>query len=209
MKTLKLNRENAKNAKNAMLLRMCVLTLACVLAVGLFAGCGKGSAEQATGDPAGQVTKRPAESATPAPAPAETFTFKKGSAEVIIGAEASAILTALGDPDGDPYESESCALEGLEITYSYPGFDLYTYKASKNAPEYITGATFWDDTMETAEGLYIGAPRSKVESLYGVSTGDKTNITVEKGKCAILIVMENDAVKSIVYNYPAENIVGG
>ena len=118
-------------------------------------------------------------------------------------------MTALGEPDSEPYESESCALEGLEITYSYPGFDLYTYEASATATEYITGATFWDDTMETGEGLYIGAPMSKVESLYGVTVGDSLNITVEKGHCSLVIIPESGVVKIITYNYPADYIVGG
>ena len=202
MKTLKTDIENKTNAR--VFKRLIAAALACVLVLSLLAGCAKKPDE-----PAENTTGKPVEKTTAAPVKVETFTFKKGSTEVVIGAEAAAILTALGPQDEEPYESESCALEGLEITYFYPGFDLYTYKASANATEYITGATFWDDTMETGEGLYIGAPAAKVAELYNVTIGDSSNVSIKKGDCELLVVLENDAVKMITYNYPAELIVGG
>ncbi|MBP5730430.1 MAG: hypothetical protein J6X19_04410 [Clostridia bacterium] len=206
MKTLKTDIENKTNTR--VFKRLIAAALACVLALCLLAGCATKPDEPGpTG--ADKTTDKPVAGPTEAPAKTETFSFKKGSTEVVIGAEAASILAALGPQDEEPYESESCALEGLEITYFYPGFDLYTYKASANATEYITGASFWDDTIETGEGLYIGAPASKVESLYGVTIGDSVNIPVKKGNCELLIVLENSAVKIITYNYPAELIVGG
>ena len=43
-----------------------------------------------------------------------------------MGADASKVVDELGEAD-DYFESESCAFEGLDKVYTYPGFKLNTY----------------------------------------------------------------------------------
>ncbi|MBO4325847.1 MAG: hypothetical protein J5950_01075 [Clostridia bacterium] len=147
-------------------------------------------------------TQTPAgNNATAAPATSGTsddngYVFKHGDVTVIMNAPAADIIAALGTPRSY-YEEPSCAFEGMDKTYSYGSFDVTTY--TEGGADYISGVVLWDDSVETPEGLYIGAKAADVTKAYGVDAAGKTNVSVTRGKSNIIILLKDDTVTSIQY----------
>ena len=89
------------------------LFLTAILAMALMmAGCGSSAdSNQQTGSQSAGETG---------------FVFTSGDTKVVMNAKAADILESLGK-ETDYFEAESCAFKGIDKTYTYPGFRLYTY----------------------------------------------------------------------------------
>ena len=93
---------------------------ALALALGLtlsLAACGGGA-------PAGGESPSPQNSAAPQAAGAYVFTTGDG-VTVSVDEDMAQVLTDLGEAQSY-FEAESCAFEGLDKTYTYPGFVITT-----------------------------------------------------------------------------------
>ena len=134
------------------------------------------------------------------------LSFKSGSAELVMNADASSALQALGEAK-NTFREESCAGLGYEITYKYPGFELVTYQKEEGQPEYIFRVLLKDDTVSTAEGVCLGDTAEKVVTTYGTGSADDAEIEVVRGNCSLDFVMDGGKVASI--EYMANDAVGG
>lgn len=184
---------------------MLALAMVCTLAA-----CGGNETEQpaATNQPAantGDVVSNGADAATEAPAeedaavaPGEAHTFTYGGTKIAMNAEAAPILEALGEPKSYT-EEESCAFEGLDKTYYFGSFYLQTYPDGDT--DYIYCLWLVDDSVETEEGIYIGASQAQVEQAYGAEWYNGKNAYVVKtGDCTLTVILANGVVSSIQYN---------
>ena len=108
---------------------------------------------------------------------------------------ANDVLDAIG---GNPSyeESTSCAFEGLDKTYGFGGYYITTYPDGDK--DYIYSAWFVDDSVTTAEGIYVGSSKAEVEAAYGISV-DGDSATLTKGNTELVIILEDDAVVEIQY----------
>ena len=122
--------------------------------------------------------------------------FMKGDVRIEIGAQAEPILKALGDPQSS-YEAPSCALDGMDVVYTYPGFEVLTYVMDGEAK--ISGVVLRDDTVETAEGVCIGPSKADVQAAYGSIEEGAASLRMTKGNCELLVILTDDAVSSIQY----------
>jgi hypothetical protein len=183
--------------KKGRLISALIMALVISLFVVLLSGCGGNNdgPSDATGKPVSDATALPG-GATTAPSQDDGYVFKKGDVTVIMKAKAADIIAALGKPTSY-YESPSCAFEGMDKTYSYPGFDVTTY--TEGGVDYISGVVFWDDSVETPEGLFIGASAADVQRIYGTEAAGKTKVELEKGSSQLLILLKDDTVTSIQY----------
>lgn len=69
---------------------------------------------------------------------------------------------------GDSYEySEaiSCAYDGMDKIYSYPGFNIYTYP--KEDKDFVLEVELTDDTYGTARGIKVGMTKADIVKAYG------------------------------------------
>lgn len=172
-----------------------------ILALSL-ASCSSGG----SGDPAklgsGQETIETtdkASEATAAKAESGRFNVVYKGTEIVINTDAKPVIDALGN-DYDYFESESCAYQGLDKTYDYKIFKIYTYPDGDR--DLISSVEFTSDVMETAEGVKIGTPEAEVDSVYG--SDYKTNGLARiysSGDTNLSIVISNGAVSGIIYNY--------
>lgn len=122
------------------------------------------------------------------------YEFTAGSTKVPMNAPAADILAALGEPQ-DKYEAESCAFQGMDRTYTYPGYTIDTYE--NNGVETILYVTFKDDTVSTTEGLSIGENIDKAKELYGEGgTDNGASIIYTKGASTLSIIYGEDGVIS-------------
>lgn len=128
------------------------------------------------------------------------FTFK--DTDVQINAEMDQILDKLGKEDSY-FESESCAFQGLDKAYTYGSVVIQTYPIDEI--DYVYSVELKDDTVETPEGVYIGASVTDVEKAYG-TPDNQTDIAYiyVQGESQLNIMFEDDMVTSIVYVSTAE-----
>ncbi len=130
-------------------------------------------------------------------APAHSFTVAGNKIEM--GADATSVLPALGEPKSKTEEA-SCAFEGLDKTYFYGSYYVTTYPNGDK--ENFFSAWFVDDSVSTEEGIYIGASKQEVENAYGADTFNGSNAyVITKGQSKLTIILKDDAVSSITYDY--------
>jgi hypothetical protein len=137
----------------------------------------------------------------PDPASGEYF-FEYNGAAITMHAEADPLLAQLGK-ESAYFEAESCAFQGLDKTYSYPGFDLMTYPV--DGKDFILSVILMDDSVTTNEGLYIGAPESEIIARLGDEyKSENGSYIYESGRSQLMIITENGAVTAIEYSAQAD-----
>ena len=123
------------------------------------------------------------------------FTYTNGSVTIEMNSDAAAVIEKLGEPL-DYFESESCAFEGLDKVYTYPGFKLNTYP--EDDKDYVLSVVFMDDTVETEEGIAIGSTKYQVTEAYGDPAKESdTSLVYEKGDTEMTIGLDGDSVSSL------------
>ena len=131
----------------------------------------------------------------------EDYYFQKGDLKIHMQDPAAPILEKLGQAKSS-YEAPSCAFDGMDVIYSYPGFDLMTYVKDGNG--IISGVVMRDDTVETIEGISIGSDKAAVEKAYGKFEEGSNSLKLIKGSCELLVILTDGAVSSIQYTPNAE-----
>ena len=185
--------------------KMISLILALVMICTLVA-CGNESAPAATEAPAnsGNVVSNNAAAEAPAEnaAAGDAYTFTYGGTKIAMNADAAPVIEALGEPKSYT-EEESCAFEGLDKTYFFGSFYLQTYPEGDK--DYVYCLWLVDDSVETEEGIYIGASQADVEKVYGAEWyNGKNAYIVKSGDCTLTVLLENGVVNSISYNAVVE-----
>ena len=164
-----------------------ILAIACLLcAILMLTACGGGKEPDDSGnggnDQSGQSSKL-------------VFVYK--DTEIAMKEDAAPIIEALGEPKSYT-EAASCAFDGLDKTYYYGSFYLYTYPDGDT--DRVNMVVLCDDTITTPEGLCIGDSKDKVESTYGADGYNGVNAYVyTAGDCTLTVIMDNDKVSSIQY----------
>lgn len=132
-------------------------------------------------------------------APAEAgFVFTYNGTDISMNAPAADILAALGEPKSQT-EEPSCAFDGMDKTYYYGSFYLQTYPMTDG--DYIYCLWMVDDSVNTAEGIYIGAPEAQVEAAYGAENYNGSNAyVVTKGDSKLTVIIDGGVVSSIQYD---------
>lgn len=127
----------------------------------------------------------------------DALVFEYNGVQVPILAEAEDVMAKLGDPVSK-YEAPSCAFGELDTTYTYQGVEIGTYQ--QDGVEYISYVLLKDDTVETPEGLYLGADLAKVQSIYGDPTSKTdTSFTYLKSNMKLVVIFDDSGVTSIEY----------
>jgi len=166
--------------------KILTILLAVLMLVSLCA-CGDDSADPTSPD-TGSV-----------PTPNENgFVFNYKGQQLRIHAEFAPILAALGEPTTYT-ESASCAFDGLDKTYYYGNLYIDTYPVGDK--DYIYDFWFADDSLQTAEGIYIGATKAQVEAAYGAECFNGANaFIITKADEALTIILKDGVVESIQYS---------
>lgn len=126
----------------------------------------------------------------------EDYYFQKGDVKIHMNEASDPILEKLGKYKSS-YEAPSCAFDGMDVVYTYPGFDLMTFVDKGKGK--VSGVVLRDDTVETVEGISIGSSAADVEKAYGKLEDGATNKKLQKGSCELLIILTDGAVSSIQY----------
>ena len=165
------------------------LVTAGMLAVSL-TGCGKSSDDQASGgsvqsglvDDAKQLTG---------------YNFSYNGTVIAPNMDMAELQTKLGDPVSY-FESESCAFQGMDKTYTYNSFVIKTYPDGDK--DYVLSVTLKDDTVSTNEGVTIGAAKQTVLDYYGEGEDTNGSLIYTNGDTKLTFLISGDKVTQIDYS---------
>jgi len=135
-------------------------------------------------------------------APAEFF-FKMGDVIIEMNQNIDHVISKVGEPLG-VFEAPSCAFDGTDRIFSYPGLQIYTYPVGDE--DFIHTIGFFDDSVRTAEGgIRLGAGLQAVIDAYGedfiVDTG---MYKFTRGLTSLEFLVDDDMVIGISYGYKIE-----
>lgn len=175
------------------------IMLSCMLSLSILAGCGSSEAPAASNaapaESQSQSSSTEIKDNTPVADPGYVYT--QDGVEVAVKALMEPITAAWGEPD-KYFESESCAFQGMDKVYTYGSVVISTYP--ENDKDYVLTIELKDDTITTAEGIYIGSSKADVTATYGVAT-QETDVALvyDKGDCQLTFFFEDDCVTNITY----------
>lgn len=130
---------------------------------------------------------------------AETgYTYTLNDVSISMNAEMAPIVTALGEPD-NYFEAQSCAFQGLDKVYTYGSVVITTYPV--NDVDYVSSIELKDDTVQTTEGICIGAAKSDVTGIYGSPSRETdTSYIYAKSDSELSFIFDDDCVQHIIYS---------
>jgi len=139
------------------------------------------------------------------PPPPDVFFFAIRDVVIDMNENISYVIEKLGDPMGIMV-MESCAFDGDDRIYRYPGADLYTYPLGDN--DFIHTVAFFDDTIRTAEGgIRLDSALQAVINAYGEDYELESDMyTYTRGKTTLEFLVSEDVVIGITYRYNLDDI---
>lgn len=177
--------------------------LMCALMVGtVLTGCGstetgsgdvkESKAESSKEQKSGESSQAVGEESTP-----NGYWVAVNGTNLVMNGEMAPVVEALGEPDSY-FESDSCAFQGKDKVYTYGSVKVTTYPMEE--VDYVYTVELLDDTVTTAEGVYVGASKDDVIAAYGeATTASDTALIYEKDDSQLTFILEGDSVKNIVY----------
>ena len=124
------------------------------------------------------------------------YAFTAGGTTVQVDADFAPVLEKLGEPLSY-FEAASCAVEGLDKTYTYSGFQIITYPDGEK--DCVSTIVLKDDSVSTAEGVSIGESKERLQEVYGSGSEEGNMIVYAKGDMKLCFIMQNDEIASIEY----------
>jgi hypothetical protein len=132
------------------------------------------------------------------------YAFLYREVTIPMNADAAPIIEALGEPV-DYFEAASCAFQGLDKIYYYQGFELGTYPNEDK--DYVSYVNLLDDTVETDQGISLGASLSEVKAAYGEDYSVEGNAYIYRQEdTKLTFFIEEDEVIQITYAAIVEGI---
>ncbi|MBR5755849.1 MAG: hypothetical protein IKX97_08550 [Erysipelotrichaceae bacterium] len=139
------------------------------LAASMFAGCSQTSDETAVASRIeGGQTQISIEESEGQPVSADGYVFTYMGYDIVMGSEVQQYLDAFGEPD-DEFEAASCAGQGMDHIYSYPGFFLYTREENGVS---IVDAVQITDSLTDYNGAHVGDKIEDVKAIFGEPADD-------------------------------------
>ena len=96
-----------------------------------------------------------------------SFYVTVGSVKVELGADADAVISALGTPKSSEPQG-TCGGQGTLTKYVYTSVEIYVL--SSGSSNTIDQISLLDDTVATPEGIKMGSTESDVKSKLGTPT---------------------------------------
>ena len=102
------------------------------------------------------------------------------------------------------FESPSCAFEGIDKTYTYAGFVIDTTPSEDGKDDIIKAIRLTDDSVTTAENVYVGMTAEAIQKVYGESIGvSDACLRFVNGDVELQFIIKEGKAVSIEY-IPAE-----
>lgn len=131
------------------------------------------------------------------------YVFEVSGVSLSMNQDLSEIKDQLGEAQS-VFTSPSCAFEGQQDNvYTYASYQLTTY--TNNGKEYVYSITLKDDTVQTKEGIYLGASKDEVVKAYGEDYTDNNGaLSYVADDCTLEFLFDGDFVNQITYTATVE-----
>ena len=142
----------------------------------------------------------PEETIADEPETPPVFFFKIGDTIVDLNENIKYIIAGAGEPIG-VLELPSCAFDGMDRVFRYPGADLYTYPIGDD--DFVYNIAFFDSTVRTAEGgIRLGLSLQDVLDAYGDDYELESGMyTFTRGLTVLEFLVDDDTVIGITYRF--------
>ena len=133
------------------------------------------------------------------------YVFKYNGTSVTVNIDAKTVIDKLGDFAYD--EKPWCAGQGVSKYYTYNGGSIVITTAPmiKEKMDAVYTITLNDDSVSTAEGIFVGNTAEQVKAAYGTPALDNgTTLQYEKGSSQLAFIMGEDGkIMYIIYQSKA------
>lgn len=170
-------------------IKLVALALGLCAAVSLFAGCNNTSDESAVVSRIdGGQTKITVNNGGSKSGPAGAYSFLYKGYEIMPGTPAAPVIQMLGEPL-DSFEGASCAGQGLDIIYSYPGFKLYAYQ--EDGEELVDGIEI-EDPLIDCKGIHVGQTVTDAKAVFGTPDQEDDYGVIYRSEDTVLQINSNE-----------------
>ena len=128
--------------------------------------------------------------------PPDRYFFTVGDVTFSVGDDADEVTARLGECNSSA-SVPSCAGEGFDEVYRYNGFKIFAHRANGRAM--ITEIEVTNDTLPTAEGLFIGDDADKITEIYGEGDGFSGGVEYRAEGCRLRFFITDGRVTGIKY----------
>ena len=128
----------------------------------------------------------------------QAYVFKTGETIISVGADADALIPALGTPL-KVFEQDSCAYQGKDKVYTFAGFEISVFPdggVNRISDIYLP------ETSEAAtpEGIHIGSSKADMINTYGKGYTEAWAVyKYTLGNSILLLYTTNDKIDTIEY----------
>ena len=127
----------------------------------------------------------------------EGFTFATQGVTIHMDQDMSIVLEQLGEPLG-VFEAPSCAFDGIDRIFSFPGVQIHTYPLDDL--DFVHTISIRDDSVTTMKGIYLGSSWEAVLAAYGDDYEQEFGMfTFTRGQTTLSFFIEDDMVVGITY----------
>jgi len=129
------------------------------------------------------------------------FVFVYNGTSVYLGEYGDRVLEELAPVLKDYGEFDNCTSDGMLKTYYYSGFDLSTFVREETDRERVYSIALTDDSVSTAEGIYIGQTVADMIAAYGTQYEEMPGFfyRYSKGGTGLSFDIDNDIITAITY----------
>ena len=127
------------------------------------------------------------------------YAFAYNGVKLVVNTDVAGPLSQIPE-EPKFFESESCAYQGMDKTYTFTHFVVYTYPAGDK--DMISSVELKSDAVSTEEGIRLGASRDDVIAKYGDGFQEVgTVLKYTKGDSVLSFIIKDGEVDGIVYDY--------
>lgn len=160
-------------------------------------GQGSTQTDTQTGETTESASEQPEDAGSDTVQTSEKgYVFQFNDISVVMDADAAPIVEKLGEP-ASYFEAASCAFEGLDKMYTYNGFEIDTYPDGDK--DYVSSVILKDDSVATAEGIYIGDSLEKLQQTYGEAKESGGMYIYEKDGMKLCFILRDQDIIAIEY----------
>ncbi len=175
--------------------------LVAIASVGAMAGCGNSSSGSKKSESSAASTADT--SAAGSVVTDDDMKFTYNGTVVELNSDSQTALAALGEYQGEPEPVKSCVDDGMDMMYTYDGFNLCTH--TKDGVDRVLNIVVKSDALPTSKGVKVGDDISAVTAAYGdynrVGKTATYYYSTADGKKELRFTIVNDKVEEIEYFY--------
>lgn len=132
------------------------------------------------------------------------FSFEYRGTTIYLNQNMAEILAAIGEPL-NIHETPSCAFDGFDRIFMFPGVQFHTYPVGDD--DFLQIISIWDDSVTTRGGIHLGSMWENVLAEYGVDYTQAFHIyTFTRNNTTLSFFVENGVVLEISYALIMEEI---